>query len=412
MSAVGSPGELPRAIELAYDAATGRASASVLDQRRLPGRVEFLQCHTLDEVADAVSSLAVRGAPALGLAAACALALWACNESRQNEAEDFLAGLAEAAGRIAVVRPTAVNLGSGAAAAVEFARQMAISRDLADVKAGMVGFARRYAQLDEEGNRRIGHAGADLLMGMQEGGLRLLTLCNAGSLATAYFGTALGVAYALHGRGRLDKVWACETRPVLQGSRLTLWELMRSGVPCTLISDSMAATTMAQGLVDAVVVGADRVCANGDVANKVGTLMLSVLARHFGVPFIVCAPSSTIDASMPDASGMVIEQRDTGELTGFHAHGRACMPEDAPPGSLEAALAAIVRSGTARLNMEDGQYIDFARLGPGLAVDAWFATAPHGAKACNPAFDVTPAALITHIVTEKAVNTPPYCFSG
>jgi methylthioribose-1-phosphate isomerase len=272
--------------------------------------------------------MAVRGAPALGVAGAMGIAL----------AQVTGVPLAEAAARLVATRPTAVNLAWGV--------DQALRAD------DPVGEACRLARDDVARNRRLGALGAHLV---PEGG-RVYTHCNAGSLACVGYGTALGIVRAAHETGRHPTVWVGETRPALQGARLTAWELDRLGIPATLVADVMAASLMASGEVDCVVVGADRVAANGDVANKVGTYGLAVLALHHRVPLYVAAPLSTIDLQCPDGSAIIVERRTGREVTMFAG------AEIAPPG--------------------------FA--------------------AENRAFDVTPAALVSAIVTEEGVAEPPY----
>ena len=300
----------------------------LIDQRRLPGELAFVEALTVDELCDAITTLAVRGAPALGVAGAMGVALAA---TAGESVED-------AAARLVATRPTAVNLRWG----VE--RALAAEDPVAE--------AQRLAADDVARNRAIGRHGAALL----PEGARVLTHCNAGALATAGYGTAIGVIRAAHESGRRPQVWVDETRPVLQGSRLTAWELDRLGIPVTLVADVMAGSLLAAGDVDCVVVGADRIAANGDVANKVGTYTLAVLARHHGVPFYVAAPLSTVDLACPSGAAVPIEDR--------------------PPDE-------VLQLGGRRI-------------------------APAGVSAANRAFDVTPAALVTAIVTEAGVAEPPY----
>ena len=302
----------------------------LIDQRRLPAELTFIEARTVDDLCDAIRTLAVRGAPALGVAGAMGIAL----------ASVTGVPLDDAASRLVATRPTAVNLAWG----VEQARNAV----------DPVGEACRLAADDVARNRRLGAWGASLL---PPGG-RVLTHCNAGALACAGYGTALGVIRAAHEAGRRPAVWVDETRPVLQGARLTAWELDRLGIPATLVADVMAGSLMAGGLVDCVVVGADRIAANGDVANKVGTYGLAVLARHHDIPFYVAAPTSTIDRACAAGGDIPIERR--------------------PP--------------------EEVSMIEGYAIGPpGMAVE-------------NRAFDITPAALVSAIVTEDAVVRPPYRF--
>ena len=299
----------------------------LIDQRRLPGELVLLECRSVDELCEAIRTLAVRGAPALGAAGAMGVALAAARGEP----------LEEAAERLRATRPTAVNLAWG------------VSRALA--AADPAAEAVRIAAEDVERNRRLGAHGAELL----PVDARVLTHCNAGSLACVGYGTALGVIRAAHEAGRRPSVWVDETRPVLQGARLTAWELQRLGIPCTLVADVMAGSLMASGDVDAVVVGADRIAANGDVANKIGTYGLAVLARHHGVPFYVAAPVSTLDPACPDGAAIPVERRPDEEV---------------------AALAGVPLAP------------------PGIAVE-------------NRAFDVTPADLVTAYVTEEGVARAP-----
>ena len=306
-------------------------SVRLIDQRRLPGKLVFIDATTVDELCDAISSLAIRGAPALGVAGAMGVAL------AHVRGED----LNDAAARLIATRPTAVNLAWGA-------RQAAAAAD-------PVAEAQRLAADDITRNRRLGRFGADLV---PQGG-RVLTHCNAGGLACSGYGTAVGIIRAASEQGRLGSVWVDESRPVLQGSRLTAWELDRLGIPATLVADVMAGSLMAGGEVDCVVVGADRIAANGDVANKIGTYSLAVLAHHHGIPFYVAAPVSTIDLDCPDGASIPVERR----------------PAD------EVVTIAGIR------------------------------VAPDGITVENRAFDVTPAALVTSIVTDEGVAEPPYAVS-
>jgi methylthioribose-1-phosphate isomerase len=296
----------------------------LIDQRRLPAELAFLECRSVDELCEAIVTLAIRGAPALGAAGAMGIALAAATGEP----------LDEAALRLKATRPTAVNLAWGVDRALAAA-------DPADE-------AVKIAADDVERNRRLGAHGAELL----PDGSRVLTHCNTGSLACVGYGTALGVIRAAHETGRRPSVWVDETRPVLQGARLTAWELQRLGIPCTLVADAMAAALMAAGEVDAVIVGADRIAANGDVANKIGTYGLAVLASHHGIPFYVAAPVSTFDPNTPDGAAIPVERRDAEEV-------------------------AVV--GGRRL-------------------------APEGVAVENRAFDVTPAVLVTAYVSEEGIR--------
>ena len=295
----------------------------LIDQRRLPEELVMLECRSVDDLCAAITSLAIRGAPALGAAGAMGVALAAATGEP----------LEDAARRLVATRPTAANLAWG----VE--RALAASDPAEE--------AVRIAADDVARNRRLGAHGAELLAE----DARVLTHCNTGSLACVGYGTALGVVRAAHESGRRPSVWVDETRPVLQGSRLTAWELERLGIPCTLVADVMAGSLMAGGEVEAVIVGADRIAANGDVANKIGTYPLAVLAHHHGLPFYVAAPLSTFDRDCADGSRIPIERRDGDEV-------------------------AVV--GGRRL-------------------------APAGVEVENRAFDVTPAGLVSAYVTEEGV---------
>jgi methylthioribose-1-phosphate isomerase len=328
-----------------------------------------------------------------------AVALWSENESAATSTDEWLAGIDIAAARIGAARPTAVNLSWGAERARVFAHEtIARGETLAAAKEALVAFAQQMAADDEATNRAIGAAGAPLLMP----GSRVLTHCNAGSLGTAYFGTALGVVYTAFEQGKIEHVWACETRPLNQGARLTTWELMCAGVPCALITDSMAASVMAQGWVDAVLVGADRICVNGDTANKIGTLGLALLAHHYAISFYVCAPSSTIDRSLANGSQIPIEQRDPRELAGFTATG-LITPDDA---ATVQALDLLTAEGDRALSFKAGHQMVIGRKGGAYAFDAWLATTPPQVEIYNPAFDVTPARFITAIITENGIHKP------
>ena len=311
------------------------ACLHVLDQRALPQAQRWLRATDLPAVIAAIRDMAVRGAPAIAIAGAYGMALAA----RDPDLDPAGAGRA-----LLAARPTAVHLA------------WVVERLLADAApddraARWLAFAERLAAEDARMNRAMGEAGAALL----PAGARVLTHCNTGALATAGWGTALGVIRSAHAAGRLAKVWVDETRPWLQGARLTAWELAQEGIAHRLIADSAGASLMANGEVDWVVVGADRIAANGDTANKIGTYMLAVLARHHGLGFMVVAPSATIDWKLADGTQIPIEERGAEELTTIG--GRDIAP-------------------------------------PGCAVH-------------NPVFDVTPAALITALVTERGVLERP-----
>jgi len=323
---------------------------ALLDQTRLPAEETERRCGRWEEVADAIRGLVVRGAPAIGVAAAYGIAL-AAHESRAATFERLLADLETAHAGLAATRPTAVNLFW----ALERMKRAALAvrtLPLPEVRARLLAEAHAICAEDVAANRAIGAHGAALV----PEGARILTHCNAGALATAGYGTALGVIRAAHAQGRVALVWVDETRPLMQGSRLTAWECVREGIPHRLISDVVAASLMARAQVDLVVTGADRIAANGDTANKIGTYALAVLARYHGVPFYVAAPSSTIDATLASGAEIPIEERDSREVRSL-----------------------------------GGQQ-----------------TAPSESPIYNPAFDVTPAALIAAIVTERGVFRPPY----
>ena len=326
----------------------------LLDQRRLPGEEVYLACRTWPEVAEAIRSLAIRGAPAIGVAAAFGAAL-AARASQAPSGPALRADVEQALAGLGATRPTAVNLFW----AIDRVRRWLAPREgqpVGALRAGLLAEAEAILEEDVAANRRLGAHGATLV----PAGARILTHCNAGGLATGGYGTALGVVRGAVEAGKRPFVWVDETRPVLQGARLTAWELGREGVPHTVIADVAAASLMARGEVDLVVVGADRIAANGDTANKIGTYGVAVLAHVHGIPFYVAAPFSTIDPTLPDGRGIPIEERDAREVR--ELAGRAIMPAESP--------------------------------------------------ARNPAFDVTPARLITAIVTERGVLRPPYAFGG
>ena len=321
----------------------------MIDQRRLPAEEVYLRCRDHAEVAAAIRDMAVRGAPAIGVAAAMGIALGVRNSSAEGEP------LREAFDRIcaemAATRPTAVNLFW----AIERMRrrfESARGQNGGALRDALLAEARAIEEEDVAACRRIGDLGAELIPERA----RVLTHCNAGALATAGYGTALGVIRSAARQGKIRNVLADETRPYLQGARLTAWELAREGIPTTLIADNMAGHLMSRGEVDAVVVGADRIAANGDVANKIGTYTVAVLARENGVPFYVAAPVSTIDLRTASGDAITIEERSPDEVT--HHGGRRLAPE-------------------------------------GVAVR-------------NPAFDVTPHRYVNAIVCERGVARPPF----
>jgi methylthioribose-1-phosphate isomerase len=328
------------------------AGVVLLDQRLLPEREEYLVCASAEEVARAIESLAVRGAPAIG----CAAALGIARAAHASAARD-VAGLAReveaAAERLAATRPTAVNLfwAIGRMRGRLAAARAAAGASVAGLREALLAEAQAILAEDVAACRALGRAGAALV----PDGARILTHCNAGALATGGYGTALGVVRAAVEAGRRVSVLADETRPFLQGARLTAWELARDGIPVAVVTDGMPAHLMQRGEVDLVLVGADRVAANGDVANKIGTYGLALLAKAHGIPFYVAAPCSTIDLACPSGAAIPIEERGREEVA--RIAGRALVPEGVP-----------VR---------------------------------------HPAFDVTPAALVSALVTERGVLRSP-----
>ncbi|MDP7722772.1 S-methyl-5-thioribose-1-phosphate isomerase [Mycobacterium sp. TY814] len=311
-------------------------AVTIIDQTALPAEYRILRLRTVDELIDAIRRLAVRGAPALGAAGALGVVLAA------REGGDVRAS----AERVAHARPTAVNLSWGVERAL---------RKLGEGTESILAEALSILDEDERLNRAAsGHAAEIVLSLSDRRPLRLLSHCNAGHLATVAWGSALGVVWHLHQRGLVESVLVDETRPLLQGSRLTAWELAQAGVPYRVQPDSAAAAAMARGLVDCVLVGADRIAANGDVANKIGTYGLAIAARHHNVPLVVVAPSSTIDASLRSGAEIAIEERAPEELRAY----------------------------------------------------AGVTITPPDAEAFNPAFDVTPAELITAVVTEHGQFHP------
>jgi methylthioribose-1-phosphate isomerase len=311
----------------------------LIDQRELPGRLRFLDCATVDELCAAISTMAIRGAPALGAAGSYGVAL---ATQRRGGVAGVLAAARQAAERLVATRPTAVNLAWGVGRVLA-AAEAAAEQGPAAVRRAAREEADRVAAEDLETNQAIGRHGVTLV----PAGAQVLTHCNTGSLACVGYGTALGVIRAAAEAGKAPRVWVDETRPLLQGSRLTAWELDRLGIPHAVIADSAAASLMAAGEVDCVVTGADRIAANGDTANKIGTYGLAVLAAHHGIPLYVVAPSSTVDLETETGAGIPIEER------------------------------------------------------AGTEISARF-------RSRNPAFDVTPADLIAAIVTEDGVHRRPF----
>ena len=389
---------IPRTIWWGIDEESGDPAVFLIDQTRLPLQGDVLACHGVEGVCLAIQSMAVRGAPALGVAAALGMALWTENETAGIEtSEIYVEALGEVAEMISSVRPTAVNLQWGA----ERIRRVAtdnIDMPLDELKELVVQEALNMQAEDEARNREIGKHGAELLPEKA----KLLTHCNAGSLATAYFGTALGVIVTAHEQGKIEHVFVDETRPVNQGGRLTTWELRMAGVPSTLIADNMAAFVMANGLVDAVIVGADRIAANGDTANKIGTYGLAVLCKHHGIPFYVAAPTSTVDLTISSGKEITIEQRDPRELEGFTVSGTF------EPDSEDAnrAFDVLTKDGGYDMKLAKGHQMVIERKGGGYSFDAWFRITPPDIEVFNPAFDITPGELITAFITERGVVRP------
>ena len=324
----------------------------MVDQRKLPTQEVYLRCRTAAEVARAIRTMVIRGAPAIGVAAAMGLALGA-KHSKARGTRQFAVEFQKTCDLLAATRPTAVNLFW----AIErmkraFAETAHDGASVAEIAARLEREAHAIHDEDVESCRAIGRFGAEIV----PHGARILTHCNAGALATAGYGTALGVIRAAAEQGKVAEVFADETRPFLQGARLTAWELLKDGIPTTVITDNMAGALMRQGLIDVVIVGADRIARNGDVANKIGTYSVAVLAKEHGIPVYSAAPWSTIDLATPDGRAIPIEERNAREVT--HV------------GNVQVA--------------------------------------PSGAKVRNPAFDVTPAALVAGIITERGIFRAPF----
>ncbi len=328
---------------------TGK-SIRLLDQTLLPGAVKYRECATLEEAAEAIRSLRVRGAPAIGVMAAYTLAL-AIRRDNPQSAAAFFDSMRRNVEAIDATRPTAHNLAWALRQCAAVAKRTG-SDDPGTLSRAVIDEADRIAAEDRELCRRIGAAGSPLV----PDGAGVLTHCNAGALATAGMGTALAPLYMAWEEGRRFHVYADETRPLWQGARLTAWELSQSGIPVSVLCDGAAASLIASGRIDLVIVGADRITASGDVANKIGTYGVALAAERHDVPFYVAAPRSTFDLSLSDGSSIPIEQRPPGEVT--------------------------------------------APLGTPLA--------PAGVEGWNPAFDVTPASLVTRFITDAGVIAPPF----
>jgi methylthioribose-1-phosphate isomerase len=319
----------------------------IIDQTQLPGKLAYLELRDYTEAVAAIKQMKVRGAPAIGVAAAYGIALGAWNIKAGTRA-DFLKQLDKILKTFAAARPTAVNLFR----AIDRMKVVASTADFAMIKQSLIDEAKKIHAEEEAATRRLSELGAGLI----KDGFTIMTHCNAGSLATAGYGTALGVIKAAREQGKKLEVIATETRPLLQGACLTAWELMQEKIPITLITDSMAGYFMSRGQVNCVIVGADRIAANGDTANKIGTYTLAVLAKENDIPFYVAAPTSTIDLSLKSGDRIPIEERNPEEVTSIKG----------------------------------------IRL------------APRGVKAVNPAFDITPHKYIAAIITEKGIARKPY----
>ncbi len=322
----------------------------ILDQRRLPQEVHYLDCRDVASVGRAIRSMAIRGAPAIGVAAAMGIAL-AAKKARSGQSDAFFKSLNDACDAIRETRPTAVNL-FWAVGRMKKIIDEVYTLGVDRTRERLVREALRIFEEDVEINRKIGTYGKSLI----KEGDGVLTHCNAGARATAGYGTALGVIYAAWDEGKRFHVFVDETRPLLQGCRLTAWELLQEKIPATVITDNMAGALMMKSKINLVVVGADRIAGNGDTANKIGTYGVAVLSKWHGIPFYVAAPTSTFDLTLSSGSDIPIEERDVREVTHFR-----CV-----------------------------------------------AVAPKGIKAFNPAFDVTPGSLIHGIITEKGIVRKPF----
>ncbi len=320
----------------------------ILDQSKLPQEQSFLDLDDYRDVVSAIVEMKIRGAPTIGVTAAYGIALGA-QGIKTADKEDFLSELNQVMQTFAAARPTAVNLFY---AIDRMKKAVAKDSNISQIKSALIEEAKHVHEEEIESTRRLSQSGAELI----EDGFTILTHCNAGPLATTGYGTALGVIKAAQEQGKKISVIATETRPLLQGARLTTWELKQMGIPVTLITDSMAGYFMSRGKIDCVIVGADRIAANGDVANKIGTYTVAVLAKENNVLFYVAAPTSTVDLSLASGAEIPIEERNPEEVT----------------------------------------HIQGVRI------------APEGIKAANPAFDVTPHNYISAIITEKGIIEEPY----
>lgn len=335
---------LPRSVRWVSD------ELYILDQTQIPSRIVEERQKSIEQVWDSIKGLKVRGAPAIGIAGAYGLLL-GLKEMVSLPSDRFISEVERRAGFLATARPTAVNLKWALTRMVEKGRNL-IGGDSESIYKDLVKEAVKIHNEDKELCRRIGEHGAELI----HDGIGVLTHCNAGALAVSELGTALAPLYIAHSHGIKIHVYVNETRPLLQGARLTTWELQQAGIGVTLICDNMAAHIMSQGLVNLVIVGADRVAANGDVANKIGTMGLAIISRHFSIPFYIACPYSTIDFSTPKGGEIIIEEREEAEVT---------------------------HCGSYRI-------------------------APEGIVARNPAFDITPHELITGFITEQGIIRSPY----
>ncbi|MCX7918240.1 MAG: S-methyl-5-thioribose-1-phosphate isomerase [bacterium] len=322
----------------------------LIDQTMLPEVEGYIECQTKEEVFEAIQQMRVRGAPAIGIAAAFGVVLGLFH-SQTTDYRSFRQEAEQVIHYLRLARPTAVNLFNALNRMQQVIEQNK-NMEVADIKIALLTEAKMILEDEKRASQQMGDFGAQLLP--QE--CTILTHCNAGALATAEYGTALAVIYRAVEQGKIIKVYADETRPLLQGARLTCWELMRAGIDVTLICDNMAASLMRKKLIDYIFVGADRIARNGDTANKIGTYNLAVLAKYHGIPFYIVAPTSTIDNNIPDGEYIPIEERAPEEITQW---------------------------GNRRI-------------------------APNNVKVYNPAFDVTPAALITGWITEEGLRQPPF----